>query len=106
MYATIYDAVLDIFGWDIPFLKLLQSFGFFVAFSFLFCAYFFARDLKRKEEENLLQPTFRKTMVGAKASQGELIGQFMIGFLLGWKLLSIPFEDASFSEDPRGFILS
>ncbi len=106
MYATIYDAVKDIFGWEIPFLKLLQSFGFFVALSFLLCAFFFAKELNRKESENLLKATFRKKIVGARASQSELIGQFIIGFLLGWKLLSIPFDNGNFAEDPRAYILS
>jgi len=106
MYATIYDAVKDLFGWDLPFLKLLQSFGFFVALSFLLCAYFFAKELSRKESENLLKSTYRKIIVGAKATQGELIGQFAVGFLVGWKLLSIPFDDGTFAEDPRGYILS
>jgi phosphatidylglycerol:prolipoprotein diacylglycerol transferase len=106
MYATIYDAVKDLFGWDIPFLKLLQSFGFFVAISFLLCAYFFARELKRKEEGGLLNATFRKAVIGAKASQSELIGQFIIGFMLGWKLLGLFFASPEDGADPRAFILS
>lgn len=106
MYATIYDAVKDLFGVEIIHLKLLQSFGFFVAISFLLCAYFFAKDLERKSNEGLLPTSKRKSIVGVAATQGELIGQFMIGFLLGWKLIGSFADYAVFSEDPRGWILS
>ncbi len=105
MYPTIYDAVKDLFGVSIPFLKLLQSFGFFVAIAFLLCAWVFAKELRRKETLGLLQPTFRKVTKGAKATLAELTGQFLFGFLIGWKLLSIPFAD-NFSADPRAYMLS
>lgn len=106
MYATIYDAVKDLFGWEIVHLKLLQSFGFFVAISFLLCAFTFAKELERKSKEGLLPTSTRKGIVGVVATQGELIGQFMIGFLLGWKLLGSFADYAVFKENPRGWILS
>ncbi len=106
MYPTIYDAVKDIFGLEISFLKLLQSFGFFVAISFLLCAFFFAKELARKEKEGLLKPTFRKIMKGIAASKTELSGQFFFGFVIGWKLLSIPFSGGAFNADPRAYVLS
>jgi phosphatidylglycerol:prolipoprotein diacylglycerol transferase len=106
MYPTIYDAVKDIFGISLPFLKLLQSFGFFVAISFLLCAWVFAKELKRKEQEGLLKPTFRKIMQGLAATKTELSGQFFFGFVIGWKLLSIPFSGGAFNADPRAYILS
>lgn len=106
MYPTIYDAVKDIFGISLPFLKLLQSFGFFVAIAFLLCAWVFAKELKRKETQGLLKPTFRKVVKGLAATRTELSGQFVFGFLLGWKLLSIPFSGGSFNADPRSYILS
>ncbi|HEU4717870.1 MAG TPA: prolipoprotein diacylglyceryl transferase family protein [Bacteroidia bacterium] len=105
MYPTIYDAVKDLFGLNIPFLKLLQSFGFFVAISFLLCAWVFAKELHRKEVLGLLKATTRKIIVGARASRQEMAGQFIFGFLVGWKLLSIPFS-SGFSANPREYILS
>ena len=36
MYPTLYHAFLDLFGVDIPALKFLNSFGFFVAVAFVF----------------------------------------------------------------------
>jgi prolipoprotein diacylglyceryl transferase len=106
MYPTIYDAVKDLFHISIPFLKLLQSFGFFVAISFLLCAWVFAKELRRKETLGLLQPTFRKVMKGVPATRIELAGQFVFGFLIGWKFLSIPFSGGLFNANPRNYILS
>ena len=36
MYPTLYHAFLDLFGVELPFLKFLNSFGFFVALAFVF----------------------------------------------------------------------
>src|SRR5665213_328899 len=104
MYPTIYDAVKDLFGISIPFLKLLQSFGCFVALAFLFCAWAFAKELKRKENLGLLKATFRKVIRGAAATRYELSGQFLFGFVIGWKILSIPFSGGAFNADPRAYI--
>ncbi|HET6991803.1 MAG TPA: diacylglyceryl transferase, partial [Bacteroidia bacterium] len=106
MYPTIYDAVKDLFGVSIPFLKLLQSFGFFVAISFLLCAWVFAKELHRKEVLGFLKGTTRKVMKGLVATRSELSGQFVFGFIVGWKLLSIPFSGGEFNADPRSYILS
>ena len=106
MYATIYDAVKDLFGWEIIHLKLLQSFGFFVAIAFLLCAFVFGLELKRKSLEGRLPMWDRKIIIGKKATQGELITQFFLGFLIGWKLIGSFTDYAFFSEDPRGWILS
>ena len=35
MYPNLYFAFLDLLGWDLPALKLINSFGFFVALAFL-----------------------------------------------------------------------
>jgi phosphatidylglycerol:prolipoprotein diacylglycerol transferase len=69
MYPTIYHAVKDLFGVEMPFLRILQSFGFFVAISFLLAGYFFSAELKRKEQEGLLQAGTRKVMKGEPATQ-------------------------------------
>lgn len=106
MYATIYDAVKDLFGLDIIHLKLLQSFGFFVALAFLLCAYVFAKELKRKSHEGLLPLTHRTITVGAPYNSNEMIFQAFLGFILGWKLIGSFVEYDVFAENPRGYILS
>ena len=106
MYATIYDAVKDLFGWDIIHLKLLQSFGFFVAISFLLCAMVFSWELKRKSRLGFLPLSHKKVMDGLPYTQNEMITQSALGFLLGWKLIGSFTDYAVFSENPRGWVLS
>ena len=49
MYPTIYHALLDLTGLDLPFLKFLNSFGFFVALAFVFASWTLGLELRRKE---------------------------------------------------------
>lgn len=106
MYPTIYHAVKDLFGSDIIHLKLLQSFGFFVAIAFLLCAFAFAHELRRKAKEGLLPLSHQKVTLHVPYTQNEMLTQAFIGFILGWKLVGSFADYASFSQDPRGWILS
>ena len=106
MYPTIYYAVKDLFGLDLPFLKMIQSFGFFVAAAFLVAAYFWTLELKRKEKEGLLSPNSTKILRGAKATTSELLFAAIIGFLLGYKILFILLNFSEFTENTQGFLLS
>ena len=51
MYPNLYFLFEDLFGFSHPFLKLINSFGFFVALAFIAGSYTLSRELKRKEEE-------------------------------------------------------
>ncbi len=106
MYPSIYYAVKDLFGLDIPFLKMIQSFGFFVAMAFLTAAYFWTKELKRKEQEGLLSSTIIKILKGQRATAAELVTSAIIGFLLGYKFLYIAFNFSAFTENTQGFLLS
>lgn len=106
MYPSIYYAVKDLFGLDLPFLKMVQSFGFFVAMAFLVAAYVWTKELKRKEKEGLLSARANKILKGQKATITELITSGIIGFLLGYKLIFIAFNFSAFTENTQGFILS
>ena len=64
MYPTIYHLFLDWFGLEISFFKFLNSFGFFVALAFIAASWTLSRELKRKENEGLLQPIKAKVTVG------------------------------------------
>ena len=59
MYPTLYHAFLDLFGVDLPLLKILNSFGFFVAIAFVAAHYTLAAELRRKTGQGLLKPTQR-----------------------------------------------
>ncbi len=106
MYPNLYYAFKDLFGIEIEFLKMFQSFGFFVAIAFLLCAWLFAKELKRKQELNLLSSTPKKVMRGVKPTLKDYLPALIGGFLLGYKLLLIILDYEDFLKDTQGFILS
>ena len=106
MYPSLYYAFKDLFGIDLPFLKMIQMFGFFVAIAFLASAYFWTKELKRKENEGLLSAGSTKILKGQKASSGELFFSGLVGFVIGYKLLYIIFNFSAFTENTQGFLLS
>ncbi|NBG66819.1 prolipoprotein diacylglyceryl transferase [Acidiluteibacter ferrifornacis] len=104
MYPTISDALKDLFGINIP--LPLPSFGFFVAISFLLAAYFFTLELKRKEKNGLLKPTWKTVTIGAPASFQDLLLNGLFGFALGFKLPILILEYSQFVANPPSYILS
>ncbi len=106
MYPSLYYAFKDLLGIDLPFLKMIQMFGFFVALAFLAAAYFWTKELKRKEDEGLLSAGTTKTLKGQKATSSELFFAGLVGFLIGYKLLYIVFNFSAFTENTQGFLLS
>lgn len=106
MYPTIYHALLDLTGLDLPFLKFLNSFGFFVALAFVFASWTLGLELRRKEGQGLLKAATRKVIVGAPATPGELLWNAMLGFLLGWKGLHLLLNFSASTANPQAFLLS
>jgi prolipoprotein diacylglyceryl transferase len=106
MYPSLYYAIKDLLGVDLPFLKMVQMFGFFVAIAFLIAAYFWTKELKRKEEEGLLITSTVKILIGQRATKSELFIAGLIGFLIGYKLLYILFNFSAFTENTQGYLLS
>lgn len=106
MYPNLYYLFLDLFGISIPFLKMIQTFGFFVAISFVLAAWLFTKELKRKEAEGFLSVTFLKIYKGAKASTFDLVSSGLIGALIGYKVVYIILNFSSFLDDTQGFLLS
>ncbi|MBL0126488.1 MAG: prolipoprotein diacylglyceryl transferase [Flavobacteriales bacterium] len=106
MYPTIYHVFLDLFGLDWSPLKFLNSFGFFVAIAFILASWTLGLELRRMQALGIMRPSARTVTVGLPASVGELIGQFLLGFLLGWKGLYLVLNLAEVTADPPGFLLS
>lgn len=106
MYPNLYFAFKDLFGVEWTFLRFVNSFGFFVAISFILAAVILSSELKRKSSQGLLQPKMMEVMVGQPATAGELILNFLLGFLLGYKILGLFIMDSSATEDPQEFIFS
>jgi phosphatidylglycerol:prolipoprotein diacylglycerol transferase len=105
MYPNLYYAFKDIFGVDLPGLKLVNSFGFFVAIAFLVGAWILTLELKRKQQQGLFEHTEETITIGAKAGFGELLLNFILGFIFGYKIIGA-FTIADALNDPQSFILS
>lgn len=106
MYPNLYYAFKDLFGVEWKFLRFVNSFGFFVAIAFIIAAIVLASELKRKSKQGLFQPTEMQVMVGKPASFSDLALNFLLGFLLGYKILALFIMDNSATEDPQEFIFS
>lgn len=106
MYPTLYHALLDLTGLDLPFLKFLNSFGFFVAVSFILASWTLGLELRRKGAQGLLRPSKRTVTVGLPATPMELVTSGLLGFLLGWKGLYLLLNFSESTSDPQGFLLS
>lgn len=106
MYPNLYYAFKDLFGVDWKFLRFVNSFGFFVAIAFILSAIVLAAELRRKSRKGLLQPTEMQVMVGQPATINELLLNFLLGFLLGYKILALFIMKSSATADPQEFIFS
>tara|TARA_Y100000589_G_scaffold187124_1_gene177181 strand:+ start:11100 stop:12263 length:1164 start_codon:yes stop_codon:yes gene_type:complete len=104
MFPYLSDLINYLFGTDI-FLPI-PMFGTMVALAFLAGNYLLTIELKRKEKEGLLQPITEKQLVGAKASTGELLSNFAIGFILGFKVLGIMLNYSEIAPQLQQYILS
>jgi phosphatidylglycerol:prolipoprotein diacylglycerol transferase len=106
MYPNLYYAFKDLFGVDWKVLRFINSFGFFVAIAFIVAAIFLVKELKRKSQQGLFKPTEIQVMVGEPAKLGELVLNFFLGFILGFKIIALFFLDSSATNDPQQFIFS
>jgi phosphatidylglycerol---prolipoprotein diacylglyceryl transferase len=104
MYPTISDLIYDLTGLDIP--LPIQSFGFMLAVSFLLAAWTLSMELKRKEKLGIFKPIMVKNRVGAPATIFELSISFLVGFLIGYKLLYAASNYNEFVNDTQGILLS
>jgi phosphatidylglycerol:prolipoprotein diacylglycerol transferase len=105
MYPNLYYFLKEVFGiepWG--FTQYINSFGFFVAISFLLAAWILANELKRKEKQGLLQPKEEVRIVGDAAKPGELIFNFIFGFIVGYKILGVFFSAGD--THPQEYIFS
>lgn len=106
MYPSLYYLFSDLFGIKIEALKMIQTFGFFVAIAFLSASYALSKELKRKEKAGLLSSFTEQVWKGKKASAWELITSFLIAFLLGYKIIYLALNYSDFINDTQGYLLS
>jgi phosphatidylglycerol---prolipoprotein diacylglyceryl transferase len=88
MYPNLYYVLHDWFGvekWKG--LRFINMFGFMVALAFIAAAIVLTAELKRKSQQGLLHYEEEKITVGQPAGIAELIINFILGFLLGYKII-------------------
>lgn len=105
MYPNLYYAFKDLFGIELSGLKLVNTFGFFVALCFIISAWVLTLELRRKQQQGLFSFTEEKITIGAPASVTELLINFLLGFVFGYKIIGA-FTIPDALNDPQSFILS
>ncbi len=105
MYPNLFYLFKDIFGVELPFLKVVNSFGFFVAIAFLISAWVLGKELKRKEASGELTSKDVIVTIGQPASISELLINFLLGFMMGFKIVGVMITEGALN-DPQGFIFS
>jgi phosphatidylglycerol---prolipoprotein diacylglyceryl transferase len=106
MYPNLYYAFKDLFGAAPQFLRFVNSFGFFVALSFIGAAVTLSRELLRKEREGLLHGRDQIVIIGKPASVSEIVLNFILGFLLGFKIVGLFISNSPLTANPQDFIMS
>ena len=84
MYPNLYYAFKDLFGVEINGLKLVNSFGFFVAIAFMVGGWVLSKELQRKEQDGILGYTEQKIIVGGPVSFTDWLISFLLGFVFGY----------------------
>lgn len=87
MYPNLYHVFLDLLGWDLPALKLINSFGFFVALAFVAAHALLSREMKRMTLQGHFRPSEQNVEIGHGPHPLDLGMQALVGFVLGWKVI-------------------
>lgn len=66
----------------------------------------FAKEFKRKEQLGYVHPFQQTITIGEPASVGELLGNAVFGFLLGYKVVDAALNYQLLINDTQGFLLS
>ncbi len=106
MYADFAELIKGLFGTYFPALSLLKTFGFLVAISFFAAGYTLYLELKRKEEDGLIEGEIKEVTIGGPTNYLSYIGNAVWGFLAGYKIVGMLQNVTSAAPDPVKYIAS
>jgi phosphatidylglycerol:prolipoprotein diacylglycerol transferase len=107
MYPNLRYAFYDIFGLDIPAMSLIQTYGFFLALTFLACGVALSADLKRREKLGLLHGIEEDANVGNPLSFMDVFTNAILGFIFGFKgFYAITHPDLFIGNNAKEHLLS
>ena len=107
MYPNFYFIFQDWFGIELPGLKLINSFGFFVAISFVVANLVMTSEFKRKFKLGVLGSGEQiKVIKGAAMSQSDYLASGITGLIIGYKFLPLLFDFSLTGDNPQAYILS
>lgn len=87
MYPNLYYLFKDLLSVDLPSLKVVNTFGFFVMLAFVPSGWLWYREYRRKQSLGQLQPRAVVIVVGGPAGIGRLLLHFLLGLLAGYKII-------------------
>ena len=105
MYPNLYYVFKDWFNVQWEWLKLLNTFGLFVALAFLVAIFILRLELKRKEKLGLLFPRELSVQIGKPASWFDLLSNAVVGFIFGAKIFGFIFSKPV-DMNPQDYIFS
>lgn len=102
MYPNVHFIIKKLTGWDAPMIfSVVQTYGLFLAITFIIGAIIIYKELKRKYNDGLLGDV--SVTVNP---QTDMIINGIIGFIFGYKLLDIALNYSTFVNDPQAFVFS
>lgn len=107
MFPNLYFIIEGIFGVKPPVgFSVVQTFGLFLALSFISGGMLLANELKRRTAAGQFSPLVTERPITGTPSVADLIVNGLIGFLLGFKFLYIIMDIDAFVANPQDVVLS